>query len=116
MIIEDDTNIRKLLRVNLMARGFKVLEAEEGRQGLDILRNASPSILLLDIKLPDISGWDLLKIMASDHSYPHIPVIVITASLNSIKPEHDFYDELRKVLVKPLNIQELTDEIKKALV
>ncbi len=115
LIIEDDPNIRKLVAVNLRARGYEVMEAENGRQGLALLRAAPPSVLLLDIRLPDMSGWDLLGKLAADRAYPQVPVIVITASLGSARPEKPVYQKLRKVFIKPLSIQELTKEVKEAL-
>jgi len=117
LIIEDEANIRKLIAVNLVARGFEVIEAEDAHEGLTRLRDASPAILLLDIKLPDMSGWEVLKIMTDDPVYRQIPVIVITASLSSINPDYPLYknENLHKVLKKPIDIQELTDEVKKAL-
>ncbi len=117
LIVEDEANIRKLIAVNLVARGFEVIEAEDAREGLARLRDASPAILLLDIKLPDMSGWEVLKIMTDDPGYRQIPVIVITASLSSINPDYPLYknENLRKIMKKPIDIHELTDEVKKAL-
>lgn len=118
LIIEDDTNIRKLISVNLVARGYEVIEAEDAQEGLTKLRYASPAILLLDIKLPDMSGWEVLKIIKDNPAYPAIPVIVITASLGNINPDYPLSsnEHLRKVLKKPINIQELTQEVKEALI
>ena len=115
LIVEDEANIRKLLSVNLTARGYDVIEAEDARQGLDHLRQESPAILLLDIKLPDMSGWDLLEIIAANPAYPQVPVIVITASLRTTGPETIRYKNLRKILSKPVSIQELTREVKQLL-
>ena len=117
LIIEDEANIRKFMSVNLTARGYEVIEAEDARQGLARLRDSSPSLLLLDIKLPDMSGWEVLRIMSEDPSYPQIPVIVVTASLSSTNPGFPLYknENLRKVLKKPISIQELTREVKEML-
>jgi two-component system phosphate regulon response regulator PhoB len=117
LIIEDEANIRKLISVNMMARGYEVIEAEDAQEGLSKLRYGGPSILLLDIKLPDISGWDILKIIANNPAYPFIPVIVITASLGSTNPDDALSTNqcLRKILKKPISIQELTQEVKEAL-
>lgn len=118
LIIEDEANIRKLISVNLAARGYEVIEATDARQGLAILQNTLPSMVLLDIKLPDMSGWDVLKTMSEDPAYPQVPVIVITASLGSTNPDFPLHknENLRKVLKKPVSIQELTREIKQVLV
>lgn len=117
LIIEDDPNIRKLLSVNLVARGHEVIEAEDGQGGLARLRDSSPTILLLDIRLPDMLGWEVLKIMTNDPSYHPVPVIVITASIGSVNPDYAISENryLHKILKKPINIQELTQEVKEVL-
>ena len=117
LIIEDEANIRKLISVNLVARGYDVIEAEDAQEGLARLRDASPAVLLLDIKLPDMSGWEVLQIMTDDPTYHAIPVIIITASLGNINPDYAIYKNknLRKILKKPISIQELTSEVRKVL-
>ncbi len=116
LIIEDDANIRKLISVNLKARGYEVIEAEDAQEGLARLRDASPDVLLLDIKLPDMSGWEVLQIMTNDPTYHPIPVVVITASMGSTSPEYVLYknEYLRRVLKKPISILELTEVVKEA--
>ena len=117
LIIEDEANIRKLISVNLVARGYEVIEAQNAQEGLARLRDASPSVLLLDLKLPDMSGWDILKIIADDPAYRPIPIIIITASLGNTNMDYVLYknENLRKILKKPISIQELTQEVKEAL-
>jgi len=82
-----------------------------------MLRDEAPSMVLLDIKLPDMSGWEVLKMMSEDPSYPQVPVIVMTASLGTTNPDFPLYknENLRKVLKKPVSIHELTREIKEVL-
>lgn len=115
LIIEDEANIRKLISVNLMARGYEVIEAEDAQAGLALLRDEAPAVLLLDIRLPDMSGWEILEIMATNPDYPQVPVIVITASLSNGHLDNTRYTNLRKVLNKPVSIKELTHTIQEAL-
>jgi DNA-binding response OmpR family regulator len=117
LIVEDDINIRKFLSINLAARGYDVIEAEDGQEGLARLRDDLPAMLLLDIKLPDLSGWEVLRIMTDDPTYQAIPVIIITASLLNINPNYALYGNknLRRILKKPISIQELTNEVKEVL-
>lgn len=115
LVIEDEANIRKFVAINLSARGYEVIEAADGSEGLTKLRDTAPAILLLDIKLPDMTGWELLRILASDPDLPKIPVVVITASLGGATPDFGIYEGLRKVLIKPVSVQELTHVVKEAL-
>lgn len=117
LIVEDDPNIRKLISVNMVARGYNVIEAEDAQEGLARLLDGLAAILLLDIKLPDMSGWDVLKIMTDDPAYHPIPVIIITASMGNTSLDDPLYKNknLRKILRKPINIQELTKEVREVL-
>jgi DNA-binding response OmpR family regulator len=115
LVVEDEANIRKFVAINLSARGYDVIEASDAREGLARLRDASPAILLLDIKLPDMSGWELLKIMAADPALTKIPVVVITASMGNAAPDYGTYQNLHKILIKPVSAQELTHVVKEAL-
>jgi DNA-binding response OmpR family regulator len=115
MIIEDEANIRKFVMVNLLARGHEVMEAENAADGLAKLYWASPKLMLLDIKLPDMSGWDLLTLILNDPHLPKPPVIVLTASLGESRPAEIQYPDLYRVLVKPVAAMELVKVVEEAL-
>lgn len=116
LVVEDEANIRKFMAMNLTVRGYKVIEAGTATDGLDRLRDSSPAIVLLDIKLPDMTGWDVLRIMAADEAISKIPVVVITASAGSAPPDPGVYENLRRVMIKPVSAQELTQVVKEVLV
>lgn len=116
LIVEDEDNIRKFIALNLIARGYEVIEAGNATDGLARLRDASPALLLLDIKLPDMSGWELLRVLANDLTLPQIPVVIITASIGNEKPAETGYKQLRQVLIKPVSVQQLTRVVKETLV
>ena len=65
LLVEDETNIRKLVSVNLSARGFEVVEAEDAETGLEILKTDEVEVLILDIMLPGMDGWTLLETLAA---------------------------------------------------
>jgi CheY-like chemotaxis protein len=112
LIVEDETNIRKLAKANLSARGYNVIEAPNATEGLRQLQDGSPAILLLDIKLPDMSGWDLLSIVAQDPKIASIPVIVMTASAVNDNIVMTGRANVVRVLSKPLDIYKLIDAVK----
>lgn len=115
LVVEDEANIRKFLSINLTARGYEVIEAQSAQEGLEKLRSTLPAVLLLDIRLPDMSGWDLLRIIASDEVLSKIPAVVITASMGPGAPPPQQYDNLRKILIKPVSAQEVTRVVKEVL-
>ena len=81
LIIEDDNNSRKLLRDSLQVTGYETAEAVNGEQGLELARSRRPQLILMDIQLPGISGFDALRSLRDDPATRAIPVIAVTASV-----------------------------------
>ncbi|MGB9870925.1 MAG: pyridoxal-phosphate dependent enzyme [Anaerolineae bacterium] len=79
-ILEDDPGARRLLRRILQARGpYQILEAENGREGLELIRRERPDLILLDLMMPEIDGFGVLEVLQTDEELQDIPVIVVTA-------------------------------------
>lgn len=116
LIVEDKKNIRTLISVNLQARGYDTLESETAEGALPLLREQSPDVMLLDISLPGMDGWELLKIVAEDEdgiSSP--PVAIITGTPPSARSIASHYDNIVDIVVKPLRVQQLVEVVEKAL-
>jgi DNA-binding response OmpR family regulator len=78
LIIEDEPVFRRIYKDFLETEGYKVLEAEDGEKGLNIIRNERPDLVLLDIVVPSLSGFDILKKMRSEERTKEIPVIIFS--------------------------------------
>jgi DNA-binding response OmpR family regulator len=115
LIVEDEVNIRKFVSANLVARGFQVVEAGNAEEGLDQLRENPPDVLVLDIRLPGMSGWDLLQVMGEEAALSRVPVIVMTASVTNPKFGTTSYTNVVQYLVKPVSVHELIQAVKKAI-
>jgi DNA-binding response OmpR family regulator len=76
LVIEDDTSLRRALRTSLKARGFEVVESPTAEEGLVLVADATPDVVLLDLGLPDVDGVQVLTMM---RSVSDVPVIVVTA-------------------------------------
>jgi CheY-like chemotaxis protein len=81
LIVEDDDNSRKLLRDSLQVMGYETAEAANGELGIQIARERRPALILMDIQMPGISGFDALRSLRSDAMTRAIPVIAVTASV-----------------------------------
>jgi len=79
LIIEDEKDIVKMLDYNLKKEGFKTLSAYNGEDGLDMASKENPDLILLDLMLPEIDGFDVCKALKSDPKTSHIPIIILTA-------------------------------------
>ena len=78
-MIDDERAIRLLCRVNLAASGMDVLEAADGREGLELARNERPDLVLLDVMMPEVDGWTVARELAADEATRDIPVVFLTA-------------------------------------
>ena len=79
LVVDDEASIRLICRVNLDASGFEVLEAEDGETALSIARNERPDLILLDVMLPGIDGWEVAEELSERSETRDIPIVFITA-------------------------------------
>jgi len=115
LAIEDDPSFRDLLRLHLQSAGHSVRTAADPEEGLRAVLEDPPELILLDLDLPYLSGFEVLEALRSDEASRGIPVIIITGST-----EGDTYDRCLKIgfdgyASKPLKREDLLREIGKAL-
>ena len=115
LVIEDEANIQKLVKANLTARGHRVLVVSDGEEGLKQAGLERPDLILLDLMLPGMSGWDVLMTLKADRKLGKIRVIIMTA-LEQEREE----DKLRSMraasyLAKPFSTGELLRQVTQAL-
>jgi len=79
VVIEDEPDIVEVLSYNLKREGFNVLSVERGDEGLNLVRNQSPNLVILDLMLPGMDGLSICRQMKSDPLVRDIPVIIISA-------------------------------------
>lgn len=116
LLVEDEPNIRKVVAVNLVQRGHQVLEAKNGKQALEHLNVQKPALMVLDIKLPDIPGWDILdRITTTPSLFTNLPVLVMTASPVDHNIVVNQYPCVVEILVKPFNTAKLLTAVQHAL-
>ncbi len=115
LVIDDEQNLRKLAGINLTARGHRVLTAPSGERGLKLAQLEHPDLILLDLMLPGISGWDVLMTLKADRRLRKIPVIILTA----VEQERE-ENKIRSMrasgyLVKPFGIDKLLHKVEQVL-
>lgn len=79
-MVDDDPNIRKLIIAALRRDGYDFCEATNGAEALEIMRGRTVNLVVLDLMMPLVSGWDVLKERQGDQQLSGIPVIVVSAS------------------------------------
>jgi CheY-like chemotaxis protein len=83
LIVEDNDKNRKLVRDVLTFKGYEVIESETGEEGVRLARERSPSLVLMDIRLPGIDGVETLRRLRAEETTRGIPVLAMTASVMS---------------------------------
>ncbi len=114
--IEDDHEMIDLVSLILSRRGYQVYGSPGGRQGLELATKILPDLILLDLMMPDMDGWDVFHQLKANPNTQNIPIIVITAK--SLAIDRVLGIHIAKVddyISKPFHPQELQDSIEKVL-
>jgi two-component system response regulator VicR len=114
--VEDEREMIDLVRLILGRRGFEVIGANGGRDGLETIRRELPDLVLLDLMMPDMDGWDVYQQMKADETTRNIPVVVVTAKAQSIDKVLGLHiAKVDDYISKPFSPQELTESVEKVL-
>jgi CheY-like chemotaxis protein len=79
LLVEDNEMNRDMLSRRLQRKGYSVVTAEDGEKGLLLARSEMPDLILMDISLPVMSGWEVTRLLKADETTRHIPIIALTA-------------------------------------
>jgi len=110
--IEDEPEMIDLVRLILGRRGYTVIGANGGREGLELIRKELPDLVLLDLMMPDMDGWDVYHQIKSDDLTRDIPVIVITAKAQNIDKVLGLrIAKVEDYIAKPFSPQELLERV-----
>jgi DNA-binding response OmpR family regulator len=79
LVVDDEADLIRVLEFGLQARGYEVLSAADGQEGLKKAREVKPDIILLDLMLPKLDGYKVCRLLKFDERYKHIPIIILSA-------------------------------------
>ena len=114
--VEDEVEMIDLVRLIMARRGFEVIGANGGRQGLEAIQQNLPDLVLLDLMMPDMDGWDVYQQMKASEATCNIPVIVVTAKAQSIDKVLGLHiAKVDDYISKPFSPQELVESVEKVL-
>ncbi len=114
--IEDEPEMIDLVRLILGRRGFEVVGANGGLEGLELVASEKPDLVLLDLMMPDMDGWEVYQRMKSDEALRDIPVVVVTAKAQSIDKVLGLHiAKVDDYITKPFGPQELLESVEKIL-
>jgi two-component system response regulator VicR len=114
--VEDEPEIIDLIRLILGRKGFDLSGATGGQEGLDMIRKIKPDLVLLDLMMPDMDGWEVYQQMKADPDLKNIPVIVVTAKAQSIDKILGLHiAKVDDYVTKPFGPQELLQSVERVL-
>ena len=114
--IEDEPEMIDLVRLILGRKGFNVIGANGGIEGLETVQREHPDLVLLDLMMPDMDGWEVYQQMKADEELRSIPVVVVTAKAQSIDKVLGLHiAKVDDYITKPFGPQELLESVEKIL-
>jgi CheY-like chemotaxis protein len=113
LIVDDNEDLRKLLAWLLQPRGYETLQAATGREGIEKAIAAQPSLILLDIRLPDMNGVDAARAIKKDQRTAHIPIVGWSAYFGELWREEALRAGMVAYMEKPLSVPVIEATIKK---
>jgi two-component system response regulator RpaA len=114
LVIDDEPDVLMLCRVNLQLAGHEVVEAANGKAGLELARTLEPDVVVLDIMLPKVDGLTVLHELAASEATRHIPVIMLTAKTQLEDRRKAWRAGCTEYLTKPFSPIELVELVGRA--
>jgi CheY-like chemotaxis protein len=115
VVCEDDAQIRKVVRVALRSTPHQVWLAENGREGLALIQEHCPDLVLTDVHMPEMDGYELVRAIRADSRLTRIPVVFLTASAQRYQVEEAFAHGARDFVAKPFDLRDLRAKIDQVL-
>ena len=115
LIVDDDERVREYVRVNLEMEGYTVREAGNAEEGLGVLEEVSPDLVLLDVMMPEVDGWEMLRRVQEQHGVGTIPVVMFSGKVDEGAAEEATARGAQGFLGKPFDPQQLIDHAKQLL-
>ena len=115
LLVDDDERVRELVRVNLEFEGYTVREAGSAAEGLAAIDDARPDLILLDVMMPQVDGWEMLRRVQERHGPGSVPVIMFSGQLESTAQREAEARGAQGFVGKPFDLRALIDQTKQIL-
>ncbi|MHB0937463.1 MAG: response regulator [Armatimonadota bacterium] len=111
LVIDDEADIRDLIAQVLKSAGYEVLHATNGQQGLEMMETAPVDLVILDIIMQGMDGWDVCEHIKTDARFRHIPVLLVTVRTLITEQEERRNRIADAVLLKPFSLKDLQQQV-----
>ncbi|KXK14230.1 MAG: response regulator [Fimbriimonadaceae bacterium] len=113
LVCDDERNIVRLIQVNLERHGYQVVTAFDGKEGLEKIKSEKPNMVVLDVMMPYMDGFEVLKAIRRDPETENLPVIMLTAKAQDKDVFEGYHFGADMYLTKPFNPAELIAFVKR---
>lgn len=113
LVVDDELDILRVVVFVLEKANYEVLEAVDGKEALDLIKEQTPDLILLDLRLPVIDGYEVCRRLKADEKYKSIPVVLLTASGVSLVVQKTKELKVDGYIIKPFSRDELLLKVRK---
>jgi two-component system alkaline phosphatase synthesis response regulator PhoP len=115
LVVDDEVNITQILEFSIGAEGYEVISAQNGEEAIDKARREQPDLIILDIMMPIIDGYEACRILKSNPLTKNIPVVLLTAKGRDIDKRLGYEVGATDYIIKPFSPNKLIDRIHELL-
>lgn len=115
LVIDDDKVLVELITVRLKSAGFEIIPAYDGETGLEKVKNEKPDLIVLDLMLPGIDGYEVCEQIKTDAKYKHIPIIMFTARTGEEDKRRGYAAGTDDYITKPFDAYMMVEKIREFL-
>lgn len=115
MAVDDDPDALDIVRTYLESKGYRVITATDGREALAKLEETRPALVLLDVMMPEIDGWEVARTIKNHPEFSDVRVVMLTARSDFTDKQEGLRAGADDYIVKPIRLQELGDKVARNL-
>jgi len=115
LVIDDEPDLLSLAKARLELAGYEVLTASDGEEGLEKARTSAPDLILLDLMLPKMDGFEVCEALKIDEKYKHIPIIILTVKFQPVDIRFAKALGADAYITKPFEGKELVEKIRELI-
>jgi CheY-like chemotaxis protein len=115
LAVDDDPDALDIVRTFLESRGYRVITAADGREALVKLEEARPALVLLDVMMPEIDGWEVARIIKNHPEFGDVRVVMLTARSDFTDKQEGLRAGADDYIVKPIKLDELAQKVERNL-
>jgi DNA-binding response OmpR family regulator len=115
LVVDDDPNALDIVRTFLESRGYRVATAHDGNEALSLLESVGPSLVLLDVMMPGMDGWEVARVIKNHPKFGNTRVVMLTARSDFTDKHEGLRAGADDYIVKPIQLRELGERVERNL-